>query len=139
MVSNEKETKNTISNGMLVVVFSFSSGILACLVSILVKFAFSSSSTWFHTVALVALAFVSNSLMWLLFSKSLALTDKTVYATGLNKLANFVVSAFAGLVFFNEKLDLIQWMIGILLISLGLYLIASSSSTLKDAEKEKHL
>lgn len=124
----------------LVVVYSFSSGILACIVSVLIKLAFNNNSTskstssdWLlvslQTVAFIALAFVANSLMWLLFSRSLALTDKTVYATGLNKLANFVVSALAGLTLFNERFDLVQWSFGILLISVGLFLIASSSSS----------
>lgn len=121
--------KGNRNNNILVVIYSFSSGILACLVSILIKLAFNSStSVWLQAAALISLAFVANSLMWLLFSKSLALTDKTVYATGLNKLANFVVSALAGLTLFDERFDLVQWTLGILLISLGLFLIATAKS-----------
>ena len=110
--------KGNRNNNLLVVIYSFSSGILACLVSILIKLAFNSvnsTSVWLQAAAL-------------LFSKSLALTDKTVYATGLNKLANFVVSALAGLTLFDERFDLVQWTLGILLISLGLFLIATAKS-----------
>lgn len=126
-------------NGLSVVFYSFSSGILACVVSVLIKVAFnstwSSASAWLHTGICIALAFVANSLMWLLFSRSLALSDNTVYATGLNKLSNFVTSAFVGLVLFKERFDLWQWSFGIVLISLGLYLIASSTSQRNEKNK----
>lgn len=135
-MSNIKEEKNGPS---LILLYSFSSGILASVVSILIKLAFDTSLSpyWLQKGALIALAFVSNSLMWLLFSRSLALSDNTVYATGLNKLANFVVSALVGLVLFNEHFDLIQWSIGIVFISLGLFLIASASAKNQQHEKSK--
>lgn len=134
-VEASRKSENNRS-GLLVVLYSFSSGILACLVSAFVKLAFNwspSTTQWawwlLRSAVLLVFAFVANTLMWLLFSRSLALTDKTVYATGLNKLANFVASALVGLALFDERFDFLYWSLGIALISLGLALIASSSST----------
>ena len=141
--------------------YSFLSGLLACVVSICVKYAFntdlllesdtnspSSSSTlvesllaprlWLQ-VAFIALSLLFNSLMWVFYSKSLHLSTNTLYSTALNKFSNFICSALFGYLLFNERLDLVRWLLGLSLLLIGILILSdnnkvdSTTHTAKDA------
>jgi drug/metabolite transporter (DMT)-like permease len=121
-----------------VVTYSFLSGLLACLVSISIKLAFNTDIVvlfetrnagidWIIKLSLqigfVGIAFALNSLMWLFYAKSLQLSTSTLFSTALNKLSNFVTSVFFGYLLFNERVNLVRWLFGLLLLLIGIVLL----------------
>lgn len=117
-----------------VVIYSFLSGFLACLVSIFIKLAFNidlvlvfDQTNWYIKLSLqvlfICISFVLNSLMWLFYTKSLNLSTNTLYSTALNKFSNFVTSVLVGYLLFNEQINLIRWLLGLLLLLIGIVLL----------------
>ncbi|KNC78250.1 hypothetical protein SARC_09308 [Sphaeroforma arctica JP610] len=89
-----------------------------------------------HTVGVlinIAFIFVTQSLMWFYFSKSLVYCDSALEATVINTACNFSVSALLGSVLFGEELTL-QWCFGLSLILAGVLLIVRQT-TLPNMEK----
>lgn len=140
---------NNTKTRLNVVFYSLLSGLLACLVSILIKLAFNlnnffsiniDGNNWSRDYLndqylkyallafIIAIGLLVNSLMWIFYSKSLALSTSTIYSTGLNKFSNFVFSALSGYFIFNEQIDLIKWLVGIGLLLIGLVILADQQT-----------
>lgn len=133
--------KSNPSSGIAFQVFfySFLSGLLACFVSLFIKLALNvdrvhrsylASLTsqvviveWILRVGFILASFVVNSLMWLFYTKSLNLTENTLYASSLNKFSNFICSALFGLFVFGEKLNLARWLLGLVFLLVGLIIL----------------
>lgn len=81
------------------------------------------------------MVFVSNALMWTLFTKSMNLSN-SVTATVINSGVNYFSSAVFGLLLFGETLSL-KWWAGSSLILLGLFIMInySSSNTTKEQKE----
>lgn len=115
--------------------YSFLSGILACFVSICLKIAFNidllQNYILFDFIALklilqilfICFSFALNSLMWIVYTKSLQLSTSTLYATSLNKFSNFICSALCGYLLFEEKIRLFTWLIGLLFLFIGILIL----------------
>lgn len=142
-------TNSSRKTGVYLIIYAFGSGILACAVSILIKLGFNLNlETHSYLIKLglqgflIGLAFLANSFMWILFSRSLALSKNTIYATGLNKFSNFISSALFGYLLFEERLNLVTWSSGIGCIFVGLVILADQQDKLvasenNNAEKSK--
>jgi len=70
---------------------------------------------------------VSNVLMWLFFSKAMALSTSTVEATVVNMAANFIISGFIGRICFGEHASILFY-VGLSFILLGLFIILSNQN-----------
>lgn len=112
--------------------YSFLSGVLACFVSICLKIAFNIDliQTYFLfdfklilQIIFICFSFALNSLMWIVYTKSLQLSTSTLYATSLNKFSNFICSALCGYLLFEEKIKLFTWLIGLLFLFIGILIL----------------
>ncbi|XP_071481486.1 uncharacterized protein [Diadema antillarum] len=79
-------------------------------------------------VAVFALVFVFNGLMWTLFTKSLQLCRSSLHATMTNSSSNLIFSGIMGKLLFGEKLSL-WWWFGVSLIILGLLMVNRGQQT----------
>ncbi|PVU95205.1 hypothetical protein BB560_005878 [Smittium megazygosporum] len=86
----------------------------------------------------VFLILVTNSLMWLFYSKSLAATGEnssSIAATGTQNLSNFCFTAFFGYIVFGSTMPS-KWYLGIFFITVGLTLLSTTESSSNDANKK---
>ncbi|PVU89399.1 hypothetical protein BB559_005121 [Furculomyces boomerangus] len=93
---------------------------------------------FFHGV-MVLLLVLSNSLMWLFFSKALSSSGSgsTVYVTAIQNLVNFSFTALYGTLIFHKSVGL-KWWLGVSFIASGLAIISRQDpETKKSSEKEK--
>lgn len=129
-----------------VIFYSFLSGLFACLVSILIKFAFNTelfielNNNWLKLsvqAGFICLSFVLNSLMWIFYSKSLQLSSNTLYSTALNKFCNFICSALFGFLLFKENINLINWLIGLFILLIGIVLLNDQQQD-REQKTEQH-
>lgn len=105
--------------------YAILAGLSACLASIFGKFAFSQSSLFaIETISLIVLFVFSNVFMWRCYSKALSCSQTSIQPTIVTKTSNFLLSALAGFIFFAEPINF-TWILGFLLILLGVYLISS--------------
>lgn len=77
---------------------------------------------WLMRLVCLGLVFASNALMWALFTKALASSSSSVYATVINSAANFLCTALLGILLFQEPVTW-QWGSGALLIVAGVLLM----------------
>ncbi|KAJ1917107.1 hypothetical protein IWQ60_007882 [Tieghemiomyces parasiticus] len=75
----------------------------------------------------LALIFLSNALMWALFSKALHKADSSITVTVYNTAVNFMMTAVLGHIAFNEPLSL-RWWFGSSLILLGSVLMSQDAA-----------
>jgi drug/metabolite transporter (DMT)-like permease len=133
--------------------YSFLSGILACFVSISLKLAFNThllidtpenqyifglvSLKLLLQVCFIGIGFGLNSFMWIVYTKGLQLSSSTLYTTSLNKLSNFICSAFCGYFLFEEKIKLFTWLIGIALLFIGILILNEPREQKQEKSKIK--
>lgn len=72
--------------------------------------------------ACFGMIFLSNSLMWLFFTKTLNVSNTTAEAVAVNSAANFLLSGLSGMVLFGEAVSW-KWAAGTCCIILGLICI----------------
>ncbi|XP_072169387.1 uncharacterized protein [Diadema setosum] len=82
-------------------------------------------------VAVFALVFVFNGLMWTLFTKSMQLCRSSLHATMTNSSSNLIFSGIMGKLLFGERLSL-RWWFGVSLIILGLLMVNRGQQTEAD-------
>ena len=128
--------------------YSFLSGILACFVSLCLKLAFNThlillNNNDYYLFQLVSLklilqilfvlfSFGLNSLMWIVYAKGLRLSSSTLYASSLNKFSNFITSALCGYVLFEEKIKIFNWLIGLIILFIGILILNEPTQKQKD-------
>lgn len=81
----------------------------------------------FLRVACFGMVFVSNSLMWLYFTKTLNVSSTTAEAVAVNSAANFLFTGIAGVILFSEVVTW-KWALGTCCIIFGLVCINLSNS-----------
>lgn len=134
--------------------YSFLSGILACFVSISLKLAFNThllvespenqylfglvSLKLLLQVCFICVSFGLNSFMWIVYTKGLQLSSSTLYTTALNKFSNFICSAICGYFLFEEKIKLFTWLIGLVLLLIGILILNEPQKQNKQEEESKH-
>ena len=82
--------------------------------------------------ACFGMIFISNSFMWLFFTKTLNVSATTAEAVAVNSATNFSLSGLSGMVLFGEAISW-KWAAGTLCIILGLFCINLSQPS-KEAE-----
>lgn len=132
--------------------YSFLSGTLACFVSLCLKLAFNTHLILldnFYLFDLVSVKLIVqilfilfslglNSLMWIVYAKGLQLSSSTLYASSLNKFSNFITSAVCGYLLFEEKIKLINWLIGLLFLFVGILILNEPAKHQQQQQKFKH-
>ena len=105
--------------------YSIVAGLSACLASISGKLLFS-QATLFSLVSVlyIVLFAFSNVFMWRCYSKALSLSSTSIQPTVVTKTSNFLLSALAGFFLFAEPINS-TWLLGFLLIVVGVYLIST--------------
>ncbi|XP_066289811.1 transmembrane protein 42-like [Branchiostoma lanceolatum] len=83
--------------------------------------------TYFRIICF-GMVFVLNAVMWVFFTKALAICKSSVEATVTNTAANFFFSGVLGRVLFHEALSLL-WYVGASCIVVGLLFIHRGSDT----------
>jgi len=107
--------------------YSILAGISACLASVFGKLTFSQPTfTSILTIIYIILFIFSNVFMWRCYSKALSLSTTSIQPTIITKTSNFLLSALVGFIFFFEPINFI-WLIGFLLILIGVYLISTKN------------
>jgi len=107
--------------------YSILAGISACLASVFGKLTFSQPTfTSILTIVYIILFIFSNVFMWRCYSKALSLSTTSIQPTIITKTSNFLLSALVGFIFFFEPINFI-WLIGFLLILIGVYLISTKN------------
>jgi uncharacterized membrane protein len=107
--------------------YSILAGISACLASVFGKLTFSQPTfTSILTIVYIILFIFSNVFMWRCYSKALSLSTTSIQPTIITKTSNFLLSALVGFIFFFESINFI-WLIGFLLILIGIYLISTKN------------
>ncbi|KAK3745797.1 hypothetical protein RRG08_030671 [Elysia crispata] len=86
----------------------------------------------------IAGIFLFNTVMWVLFTKSMHLCSSTLEATAFNTTSNFIFTALVGKLLFNEHLSL-QWCLGSTLMVLGLIFLHQGGSQRDTTIQSKHL
>ena len=105
--------------------YSIVAGLSACLASISGKLLFSQPTLFSLVSALFIVLFVfSNVFMWRCYSKALSLSSTSIQPTIVTKTSNFLLSALAGFFLFAEPINS-TWLLGFLLIVIGVYLIST--------------
>ncbi|RUS86852.1 hypothetical protein EGW08_005389 [Elysia chlorotica] len=84
----------------------------------------------------IAGIFLFNTLMWVLFTKSMHLCSSTLEASAFNIASNFIFTAVIGKVLFEEHLSL-QWCLGSTLMVLGLAILHQGGSQSDNDLKSK--
>jgi uncharacterized membrane protein len=109
--------------------YSILAGISACLASVFGKVTFSQPTfTSPLTILYIILFIFSNVFMWRCYSKALSLSSTSIQPTIITKTSNFLLSALIGFLFFFEPINF-TWLIGFLLILLGVYLISTQNGS----------
>lgn len=122
----------------LVNLYAILAGVSACLASVFGKLTFSQSSyASVQTVVYIVFFVFANVFMWRCYSKALSLSATSIQPTIVTKTSNFLLSALVGFVFFFEPINSV-WLIGLLFILVGVYLI-STKNELADKEVSAHL
>ncbi len=107
--------------------YSILAGISACLASVFGKVTFTQPTfTSPLTILYIILFIFSNVFMWRCYSKALSLSSTSIQPTIITKTSNFLLSALIGFLFFFEPINF-TWLIGFLLILLGVYLISTQN------------
>lgn len=105
--------------------YAILAGLSACFASIFGKLTFSQTRILsIETIVLIILFVFSNVFMWRCYSKALSYSHTSIQPTIVTKTSNFLLSALAGFFFFSEPINF-TWILGFLLILLGVYLISS--------------
>lgn len=107
--------------------YAILAGLSACSASIFGKLTFSQTRFLSIETLVYILPFVfSNVFMWRCYSKALSCSTTSIQPTIVTKTSNFLLSALAGFVFFAEPINF-TWILGFVLILLGVYLISSKN------------
>lgn len=107
--------------------YSILAGLSACLASVFGKLTFSQPTfTSILTIIYIILFIFSNVFMWRCYSKALSLSTTSIQPTIITKTSNFLLSALFGFIFFFEPINFL-WIIGLLLILIGVYLISTKN------------
>lgn len=130
---------NTITNRINIIIsdcfmtvssvnfYSIVAGVSACLASVFGKLTFSQPTfASILTIIYIILFIFSNVFMWRCYSKALSLSTTSIQPTIITKTTNFLLSALVGFIFFFEPINF-TWIIGFLLILLGVYLISTKN------------
>ncbi len=120
---------------ILLISYSSISGLLACVVSVFMKLAFNLESINIITrILLIILSLLSNTFMWIVYSKSLQLSSNTLLANSLNKFSNFLFTTTSAYLLFNEQLS-IRFFIGLSFILFGILIISNASTRTVDKKR----
>lgn len=107
--------------------YSILAGISACFASVFGKLTFSQPKfVSILTIIYIILFIFSNVFMWRCYSKALSLSTTSIQPTIITKTSNFLLSALIGFIFFFEPINF-TWLIGFLLILIGVYLISTKN------------
>ena len=137
------------SSQKLFIVYGIQAGLFACLASVFGKLALSEDDLLRICMSLgeryeldlvapcyrfsplvrlgcISLIVISNSLMWLFFTKAMNASSTTAAALAVNSAANFLLTGVAGALLFGETLSW-KWAIGTVFIVAGLVCINIST------------
>jgi len=118
--------------------YSILAGLSACLASVFGKLTFSQSTfASILTIIYIILFIFSNVFMWRCYSKALSLSTTSIQPTIVTKTTNFLLSALIGFIFFFEPINFI-WIIGFILILIGVYLISTKNDNNKHTQISSH-
>ncbi|CAF3296909.1 unnamed protein product [Rotaria sp. Silwood2] len=107
--------------------YSIFAGLSACFASVFGKLTFSQPTfASILTIVYIILFIFSNVFMWRCYSKALSLSTTSIQPTIVTKTSNFLLSALVGFIFFFEPINF-TWLIGFILILIGVYLISTKN------------
>jgi drug/metabolite transporter (DMT)-like permease len=121
------------------IIYSTISGLLACIVSVFMKLAFNLESiNIIIRIILIILSILSNTFMWIIYSKSLQLSSNTLLANSLNKFCNFLFTTLSAYILFDEKLTN-KFFIGLSFILVGILILTTNNRNDEEECSKKQL
>eukprot|EP00249_Psilotum_nudum_P008752 c21488_g1_i1 orf=238-615(+) len=114
-------------------VWASAAGAAASLSAVLAKLVSSQERWQFRLAAYVGVVLL-NVIMWSLYVRSLRVLT-SLQATVINFASNFLLSGFAGFIFFGEALHF-RWFVGGFFILCGIFILSKRDKHLEDCSKK---